>query len=247
LLRLGTRRAASQRHQPLLAGSVRPWAVGLLACCALLVAVLGVLFADQSQADWLDRAIDSPVFHSLGGHQHLLLWLAAPATLIPAELVSLIMAVTCLLAGRLNGAVLAVTAVPATASLNDAVIKPLVHRTIGGYPAYPSGHVAAILALTAMLAVLLAGPLRRLVARWARLLILIAAGVVACGVAIAVIGLRWHYFTDTVGGAAVGTGTVCALALILDLPAVSRWLGAGESRRPGPPVVYLVWVEEVCQ
>jgi hypothetical protein len=37
-----------------------------------------------------------------------------------------------------------------------------------------------------------------------------------------VIGLRWHYFTDTVPGAAVGIGTVCALALLLDLPARRR-------------------------
>jgi membrane-associated phospholipid phosphatase len=40
-----------------------------------------------------------------------------------------------------------------------------------------------------------------------------------------VIGLRWHYFTDTVAGAAIGIGTVCALALLLDLPAVRRRLG----------------------
>jgi hypothetical protein len=32
-----------------------------------------------------------------------------------------------------------------------------------------------------------------------------------------VIGLRWHYFTDCVAGAAVGAGTVLALALLLDL------------------------------
>jgi membrane-associated phospholipid phosphatase len=37
-----------------------------------------------------------------------------------------------------------------------------------------------------------------------------------------VIGLRWHYFTDTVAGAAVGIGTVCALALVLDLPTRQR-------------------------
>ena len=43
-------------------------------------------------------------------------------------------------------------------------------------------------------------------------------------VAIAVIGLGWHYFTDTVAGAAVGIGTVCALALILDLPVARRVL-----------------------
>ena len=54
-----------------------------------------------------------------------------------------------------------------------------------------------------------------------------------------VIGLRWHYFTDTVAGAAVGIGTVCGLALLLDLPTWLRqrsvtgclgwWL-----RRPSP-------------
>jgi len=49
-------------------------------------------------------------------------------------------------------------------------------------------------------------------------------------VAIGVIGLRFHYFTDTVAGAAVGIGTVCGLALLLDLPAVS-WPLAQASRR----------------
>jgi membrane-associated phospholipid phosphatase len=220
--------------QPLLAETARPWAAGLLACSALLVAVLGVLFAGQSQADWLDHAIDAPVFHWLNGHQQLLLWLAAPATLVPAGLVSLIMVVACLLTGRLNGAVLAAAAVPTTAALNDALLKPLVHRTIEGNLTYPSGHVAAITAVTAMLALLLVMPPKPLVPPAVRRLILIAAGVVACGVAIAVIGLRWHYFTDTVGGAAVGAGTVCALALMLDLPAVSRWLGQQDRRlHPG--------------
>jgi membrane-associated phospholipid phosphatase len=50
-------------------------------------------------------------------------------------------------------------------------------------------------------------------------------------VAVALIGLCWHYFTDTVAGAAVGIGTVCGLALILDLPAARRWL-ASASRQP---------------
>jgi membrane-associated phospholipid phosphatase len=40
-----------------------------------------------------------------------------------------------------------------------------------------------------------------------------AAWLAAAVVSVGVIGLRWHYFTDTVGGA----GTVCALALVLDL------------------------------
>jgi undecaprenyl-diphosphatase len=51
------------------------------------------------------------------------------------------------------------------------------------------------------------------------------ACLVGCIVAVAVIGLRWHYFTDTVAGAAVGIGTVCGLALALDLPTVRSRLG----------------------
>jgi membrane-associated phospholipid phosphatase len=68
-------------------------------------------------------------------------------------------------------------------------------------------------------------------ARALRVLIPAAACVLGGAVAIAVIGLRWHYFTDTVAGAAVGIGTVCGLALILDLPIVRSWL-AWASRQP---------------
>ena len=40
--------------------------------------------------------------------------------------------------------------------------------------------------------------------------------------ALGVIGLRWHYFTDVVGGAAVGVATVCGLCLALD--GAWRWI-----------------------
>jgi hypothetical protein len=75
-----------------------------------------------------------------------------------------------------------------------------------------------------MLTVVLVLPPRPLVHGRARLLVLAAASLAVCGVAVAVIGLRWHDFADTIGGTALGTGTVCALALLLDRPAVSRWL-----------------------
>ena len=52
--------------RPLLAASARPWAGVLLACCAVLVAVLGVLFAHQGRAGGLDRAVDSQVIAWLG-------------------------------------------------------------------------------------------------------------------------------------------------------------------------------------
>jgi len=219
--------------RPLLAASARPWARALLAGCAILVAVLGALFARQTTADWLDHAVDSPIISWFGGRQTLAGWLAFPGTPIPAALLSAAMVVACLLTGRRNGAVLAAAAVPVATGLSEALIKPLVHRTYLGQITYPSGHTATIFALAATVTVLLLAPPqaagarpapRPAAARAPRILISAAACALGVVVIIAVIGLRYHYFTDAVAGAAVGTGTVCGLALILDLPAVRRWL-----------------------
>ncbi len=218
--------------RPLLAGSARPWAGGLLAGCAVLVAVLGGLFAHQATADRFDHAVDSPVITLFGAHQDVAGWLAFPGTLIPAVVLSAAMAIGCLLTGRLAGAVLAAVAVLATAGLNEALLKPLVHRTYLGQITYPSGHTATIFALAATAALLLLGTPRPPRRRPLQVLIPAAACVLGFVVAIGVIGLRWHYFTDTVAGAAVGIGTVCGLALILDLPAVRRWLEIISRRLP---------------
>ena len=217
--------------RPLLAASARPWAGALLACCAILVALLGVLFAHQAKADWLDHAVDSPIITWLGGHQGLVPWLAAPGSPIPAAVLSAAIVVSCLLSGRLNGAVLAAAAVPAAGGLDEGLLKPLVHRTYLGVLTYPSGHSTAMFTLAATITVLLLTSPQPARARAPRVLIPAAAWVLGVVVAIAVIGLRWHYFTDNVAGAAVGIGTVCGLALILDLPAPRRWLAQVSRQR----------------
>src|SRR5690242_18821286 len=252
----------------LLADQARLRAGGLLAGCAILVVVLGVLFAGQGTAGPFDRAVDSPVITFFAGRQTLALWLAYPATLVPAGGASLIAALVCLARGWLRGALLALLAVPVSSGLNDALLKHLFHRTYWGTLTYPSGHAAAAAALAMSLTVLLlaprpaappsdsaappsrpaasadpaappsrpAAPLAKLteVLRWA---IPAVAWLAVVVVAIGVMGLRWHYVTDTIGGAALGTGTVCALALILDLswPRSGRHpLDASRSRRAAP-------------
>jgi membrane-associated phospholipid phosphatase len=204
-----------------------------VACCAILVAVLGVLFAHQTRADRFDHAIDSQVIAWLGGHQGLLLWLAAPGSLIPAVVLCVAIVAACLLTGRLNGAVLAAAALPVAVGLDEALLKPLIHRTYLGNAVYPSGHTTAVFTLAATLTVLLLIPPQPAKAAALRALITVAACALGVIVAIAVIGLQWHYFTDTVAGAAVAIGTVCGLALLLDLPAARRWL-AWASRQPPP-------------
>src|SRR6266704_3372115 len=125
---------------PLLDRRLWRWMAVVLACCTVVVVVLGVLVAHQSRLDGLDQAIDSRVVGSASGHEGLLRWLAAAATLIPAGGTSLIMVAACLVTGRLKGAVLAATAVPVASALCDSLAKPLVHR---GDLAYPSGHVTS--------------------------------------------------------------------------------------------------------
>ena len=114
--------------RPLLAASARPWAGALLASCAVLVAALGVLFAHQASADGLDHAVDSRVIAWLGGHRGLLLWLAAPGSLIPAGVLYAVIVAACLLAGRLNGAVLAAAAAICALRLSSSVVMTAPSR-----------------------------------------------------------------------------------------------------------------------
>jgi membrane-associated phospholipid phosphatase len=212
----------------LLGRSGRAWAGWLLAACVIVVAAGGALFHGQTRADGFDSAVDSPFVTLYAGHYNLLIRLASPGTLVPAIVISIAVAAGCLLAGRLNGAVLALTAVPAATGLDDGLLKHVFDRTYLGSLSYPSGHTTSIVSLTAMLAVLLLIPPQRPGTRLARVLVVAVGCVASALVAFAVIALRWHYFTDTVAGAAVGVGTVCALALILDLAA---------SPHPGRPAV----------
>lgn len=220
-----------QPDRPLLTAYARLWAGVLLISCTILIAVLGMLFAHQATADRLDRAIDSPIITWLEGRPGLAAWLAFPGSLIPAVALSAVIVVACLLTGRLNGAVLAAAAVPAAVGLNDALLKHLVHRTYLGVLTYPSGHTTTIFAVVATITVLLIAP--RPARSWPlRAPIPVAACMLGCVVAVGVIGLRWHYFTDTVAGAALGIGTVCGLALLLDLPVARRWLARGDRWLP---------------
>jgi membrane-associated phospholipid phosphatase len=205
------------RDRLLLGASGRAPAAVLFAGCVILTAALGAAFAGQSRADAFDNAVESPFITLFAGHDRLLVWMAYPGTLVPVAVASVVIAACCLLAGRRHGAVLALTAAPLATVLGDHALKHIFDRTYDGALVYPSGHASSVVALTATLAVLLFIPPQRASTRPARLLVLAVGCVVTAVVVVAVMALRWHYFTDTVAGAAVGAGTVCALALILDL------------------------------
>ncbi len=220
--------AAAER--PLLSPAFRSRAAGILAACAVIVAVLGVLFAHQTRADAFDRAADAPIVSAFSDHQATAYWLARPGSELPAILLCAAIVIACLVTRRLGGALLAALGLAISEGLTEELLKPVFHRTYLGSLTYPSGHTTAIFALIATVAVLLLMPPRPASAKVLQYLILAAACVLAIVVPIGLMGLRWHYFTDTVGGAAVGLGTVLALAFILDAPIVRRWLAAASGR-----------------
>jgi membrane-associated phospholipid phosphatase len=106
---------------------------------------------------------------------------------------------------------------PALAVLvTERVAKPLVgrHVTALGGNSYPSGTVTAATALA--LVIVLAAP------RLARPLLGLIAIAVVAAVCVAVVGMRWHYPTDAMGGVLVGSGTVFLLDGLAHLPETVR-------------------------
>src|SRR5262249_56751606 len=101
-------------------------------------------------------------------------------------------------------AALPALATPAADGLDDASPTHLVHRTYLGLLTYPSGHTTAVVTLATAVAVILLGPLRPARAGPLRVVIPAIACVLGALVAVGVIGLQWHYFTDTAAGGAVG-------------------------------------------
>jgi undecaprenyl-diphosphatase len=207
--------------RPLLrTGQERRRAAIALGWCVVIVVALGVAFAHQATADGFDRAVDTPVVDWLGPHRTLLGWMEYPGTQVPAAGISVVIAAACLRSRRLTGAVLALAAVLVATRVDEWLLKPLFHRTYLGALVYPSGHTSGVVAMASAYALLFLLPPQAARTRVPRLAGFAVLLVLTFITVLGVIGLRWHYFTDTIGGAAVGLGTVCALALALDWAAV---------------------------
>ncbi|HLK74917.1 MAG TPA: phosphatase PAP2 family protein [Streptosporangiaceae bacterium] len=219
-------RAASR---PLVPAAMRSLAAAILAGCAAVTVLLGTLFAHQTRAGPLDAWVDARIRSGLGGQRTVLNDLSGLGDLMPVAVLTAVLVLACLLTRRWRGAVLVAVAVPAAASITEFVLKPLIGRTLLSDLSFPSGNETRVFAVAAAFAVLLADPPRARIPAAARVLLALAALLVAGAVGVALVGLGHHYFTDTVGGAAVGVAVVLATAFILDRP----WPWTRGSR-PGP-------------
>jgi len=213
---------------PLLSAGARPLAVVIVAACVGTTALLGALLGRGAHTDPVDTAVDSGVHASLAGHPKLLELLGRLGDLPAITGITTVLVLVCLLRRRYRGAALVAISIPAAALITERLLKPLVGRTALGFLSFPSGHATGTFALAIAITVLLAGAPRAV-----RLAAAVIAFAAASAVAAAMIALGFHYFTDAVAGAAVGTGTVLTAALLLDL-AVQAWRRRGQ--RPSAAV-----------
>lgn len=202
--------------RPLLSAAARPLTVTIVAICALVLAVQGIWIRHGMETSWVDAAINAKVVAGLGGHSRLLAVLVWPGEPVPFTAIAAAVALACVLRRWFEGAALVAISVPLATAVTELLLKPLIGGTSWGNP-FPSGHVTSVFALATALAVLFARVPRR-----PHLALAFAAFLLASAVAIGVIGASMHHFSDTIGGAAVGIGTVLLTVLILDLLFITR-------------------------
>ncbi len=202
--------------RPLLSDAARLPRAAIVAACVVTTALLGAWLGHGAHTDRVDTVIDARVKASLAGHAEAAggVGLAGRPRAITGMTAILVLVLPAA-APVSRGAALAAISIPAAAVITERLLKPLVGRTSLGFLSFPSGHATGTFALATAITVLLAGAPGA--PRAVRLATAVIAFAVAAAVAAAMIALGFHYFTDAVAGAAVGTGTVLATALVLDL------------------------------
>jgi membrane-associated phospholipid phosphatase len=210
---------------PLLPHHVRRRAGITAACCAIVIAVLSVIASNRSHGNALDRPVDSWLRDNLGSHSSVLNHITYLGGGQMALLLGAVLVLACLLTRRVNGAIMVMVSVVVAAVLTEKLLKPLVHETINGFLTFPSGHTSSVFTLTVAVGVLILSPPRQRPRPWLRTLLMVCLLIISCAVALAMVAMQLHYFTDTIAGAALGTGVVLATSFLLDMPGMRRLLG----------------------
>jgi undecaprenyl-diphosphatase len=203
--------------------SLRGWLGAIAVLAALVVVVLGVLYAGHGEPGRVDRWIIQPTADSVRPPwRHVALALdflgepAGSAMLVGAVVTG------CLVLRSPRGAVL-VVAGAGTAVGTATLLKHLVGRTIhgDGNLSYPSGHTAFFTALALVAALLVTGRLG-LGGTAGTSLVLAAALLAGAAMGWAQVALGAHYPTDVLGGWCTALAVTPATAWLVDRMADRR-------------------------
>ena len=190
----------------------RTAAIVIVAACAVTLGVLSALFYHGSTPDALDKA----VFRMVWPHRIGLDPLVAVGDSVPVLLLTAVLCYCCLALRRYAGAVMVVLAVPLASGITE-LVKHVIHRIYIDFLSFPSGHTTATFALITCVAVLLIQPPATKAPASMRIVLAVLSVGFGVMVALGLVAAKFHYITDTIGGAAVGIGVTLAIALALDI------------------------------
>ncbi|WP_244467350.1 phosphatase PAP2 family protein [Nocardia vulneris] len=175
--------------------------LGGIAVGAAVTGALPATFPPDGGPTALDRTLAAPIHSALDARPGLAELLVVPSNgyiLLPL----LAIAAGWFAYRRRWRSTALMLAVPGLAvALNAWVWKPLWHRQLHDYLAYPSGHTVHLVAIATTLFVLVDSPRARLRTVAVAIPALLAA-------AVGMIGLDYHLPTDIIGGAAAAVAMV---------------------------------------
>lgn len=197
--------------------ALRAWLGPVAALAALVVVVLGVRYAGDSEPGRVDRWIVPPTADSVRPPwRHVALTLDFLGEPAGSALVIVACVAGCLLLRRPRAAVLVAAGTGLTVG-TTTLLKHVVGRTIHGPGnlSYPSGHTAFFTALALMAALPATGRLG--LGRAAGTSLVLAASLAAAAaMGWAEVGLGAHYPTDALGGWCTALAVIPATASLVD-------------------------------
>jgi len=201
-------------------------AVAVIVLAIIVIAILGMRYADQDMPGRVDRILDAVIRNRLRGGQPITSVLVRLGNPAPAAILVAAVAGAAAAARRWSGVLLAIIGTLTAVTVTELILKPLIGRLRFGELSFPSGHTTAVAAVAIAAAVLIGS------AQWPRSIALrvlaaVAAVAVAVGVAMSLVAQHVHYLTDTVGGYCVAVATVLGVALGLDYWCAARRGGDG--------------------
>ncbi|GLZ38975.1 phosphatidic acid phosphatase [Actinokineospora sp. NBRC 105648] len=191
-------------------------ATAVAVLCFAATAALGVAVAGgTAEGPW-----DAAAFDALDRLYGALPGVVEPVSLTtnPVVMIGLlvVIAAVALVRGRPEVALLAAVGPALAAGVNTWLLKPLFGRTHDDYLAYPSGHTTTFVSIMAVLTLVIsanAPPGRRVI----RTVTTAGVSFVLFAVAAsAIVELRYHYLSDTLGALSWAVGAVITVAAVID-------------------------------
>ncbi|MGV9679863.1 phosphatase PAP2 family protein [Nocardia sp. NPDC003482] len=176
------------------------WLVAV-AAGALTTALLPLGFPANGGPTDLDRAVGAEVDRTVG--PSVLDALVVPSNGYVVLPLLALAALWCALRRRWWAVAFLLVVPELVVAVNTWLLKPLWHRHLHDYLAYPSGHTVQFVAVATAFVLVLERARARIVAA-------AVAVVVLAGVAVGMVGLGYHYPTDVLGGAGAAIALVTA-------------------------------------